>query len=195
MIVCVVSPALTVPGQFEVGDPPSEGPPELLPEELLVPELPTPELLALFVASDPLSREATELLPEFPPPELLVPELEPMRPPPEPDPELPDAPAPKLPEPAPPPELVPRPSELLASNSGLPVADWPHAATQSGTAPPRTTDRNAAVRGVVTFMATSTGQQGSNAHPPVESFGAWKAMAQASGRDLPGYCRRTASLA
>jgi hypothetical protein len=45
MIVSVVSPALTVPGQLDVVVPPSRAVPEPLLPELLAPELPAPELV------------------------------------------------------------------------------------------------------------------------------------------------------
>jgi hypothetical protein len=156
VIVCVVSPALTVPGQFEAGDPPSCIPPALPPLELLLPELSAPELeapelllpeLPSMVTPEPLSREPTELLPEVPAPELPAPELVLERPPPE----LLDAPA-LEPEPDPPPELLVCPSELLASNSVLLVADGPHAKVENGAIPARRARWNAAMRGLLTFM-------------------------------------------
>jgi hypothetical protein len=140
MIVSVESPDLSVPAQV---DPPSPEPPELLPPELLAPEL---------------------LLPEFRPPELPLPELPPL--------ELVETDEPELPplelmEPdEPPPELDPA---ALASEpeSPKPVpADWPHAATQSGTTP-KVTHRPTEVRGSFALIAHL--RTSSRLHPSLAS--------------------------
>jgi hypothetical protein len=77
VIVCVVSPALTVPGQVE---PASREPlaPELPPDELLPPEPLAPEPLAEVTPLEPVEPEPLALeLPDAEPPEPEAPEPEP----------------------------------------------------------------------------------------------------------------------